>query len=417
MDKLQEVMALIFRLMPLIIFDPIYLLLFITLLFIIYNQYRRVYVLQQRMFRLHRSGPLKETLISLGYGLLGGIIASTLFVFLGFTFTGTGIIYIWFTALLLMLINPRFLCFSYAGGLISIIHLIFGVPKLSVPSIMSLVAILHLVESVLIFLNGHKNPMPIYIKDEKGQIVGGFSLQRFWPLPLIAVLASIELSTALEGAVAMPDWWPLLKPDLVIPAGFVLAYQLFPIFAGLGYSDLALSSTPEKKAAYSARNLFIYSIVLLLLTMLADKFSFLEIIPVLFAPLGHELVIYLGRQREKKKGSIFCNSDGVMVLDVYPNSPAEKMGLKAGDVILQVNDIEIESPEQLLSEMSPWLIDPTFMVKNVVEDTPKREIFFKGRVPPLGFIPAPLQNQAVYMVTKEGLLEGLFKKWRGQKKE
>ncbi len=417
MGTLQKVMALIFRLLPSIMFDPVYALLFITLLFIIFNQYRKIYILQRRMFGLYRSTPLKDTLESLGYGFLGGIIASTLFVFLGFTLTSTGIIYIWLTALLLMLINPRFLCFSYAGGLVSLVYLIFGVPKVSVPSIMSLVAVLHLVESILIFLNGHKNPMPIYVKDDTGRVVGGFSLQRFWPLPLIAVLALVEPTAVLDGAISMPNWWPLLKPELLIPAGFVLSYQLFPIFAGLGYSDLVLSSTPESKTAYSARNLLFYSLILLALTMLADKFQVLEIVPVLFAPLGHELVIHYGRRQEKIKGSIFSHSNGVMVLDVYPNSPAEKMGLKSGDVILQVNEVKIQSPAQLLSEMSPWLIDPVFMVKNLVENTPQRKISYKGRVPPLGFIPVPTQHQAIYMVVRPGLVERLFKWWRQRTKE
>jgi len=409
--NLPKVIALLFRMLPLILLDPVYLTLLVMLGFIIYSQYRRVYVMQQRLFGLNRGIPWKETAVSFGYGLLGGIVASILFVMLGISLSSTGIAFVWLTALILMLFNPRFLCFAYAGGIVSLVHLIFGFPKVGVTSIMGLVAVLHLVEALLIFLNGHRNSMPIYIQDSEGRVVGGFSLQRFWPLPFITVLATAELSSALESAIAMPDWWPLLKPEILVPAGLTLVFRLSPIFAGLGYSDIAISSLPEAKAAYSARNLFLYSIVLLGLTVLADRYPYLELIPVLFAPLGHEWVIRFGQQREKKRASVFTYSNGVMVLDIYPNSPAAKMGLSTGDVILRINDISITSPQQLIAEIGPWIIDPTLTVKNVFSNSPPRQIKFKGKIPPLGFIPVPQPNQPVYMVMRETWLKRALRQW------
>lgn len=411
MGNLPKVLALLVRLLPYILLDRFYLMLLAALGLIIHSQYRRVYLMQQRLFGLNRGVPWRETLVSLGYGLLGGIVASVLFVMLGITLSTTGVFFVWVTALLLMLVNPRFLCFAYAGSIVSLAHLITGYPEISVTSIMGLVAVLHLVEALLIFLNGHRNPMPIYTQDSEGKVVGGFSLQRFWPLPFIAVLAIVESSPALESAITMPDWWPLLKPDLLVPAGLALVYRLSPVFAGLGYSDLAISSLPETKAAHSARNLFLYSIALLGLTVLADRHPGLELIPVLFAPLGHELVIRLGQQREKKRASVFTYSDGVMVLDTYPNSPAARMGLSTGDVILKINDIDITSPQQLMAEIGPWIIDPTLVVQNVIEKSPPRRIKFKGKIPPLGFIPVPQPNQPVYMVFREGWLRRAIKQW------
>lgn len=417
MGNLPEIIALIFRVLPYILFDPIYLMILAVLGVIIYSQYRRVYILQRRMFGLNRGSPLKESLISLGYGLLGGIVASIIFVSLGISLSTTGIAFVWLTALALMIFNPRFLCFAYAGGLVSLFYLIFGFPKVSVTSIMGLVAVLHLVEALLIFLNGPRNPMPLYVQNSEGKVVGGFSLQRFWPLPFITVLAAVELSSALETGIMMPDWWPLLKPELLVPAGFTLVFRLSPIFAGLGYSDIAISSLPEEKTAYSARNLFLYSIVLLGLTLVADRYRYLEFIPVLFAPLGHEWVIRFGQEREKRRSSVFTYTNGVMVLDVYPNSPAAKMGLATGDVILQVNDVRIESPQHLIAEIGPWVIDPKLTVQNVIDKSPPRVINFKGKIPPLGFIPAPQPNQPVYMVMREPwfnrMLKHLRQKFKG----
>lgn len=409
--NLLEIVGLISRSLPVIILDPIYLFLFGIISFIIYGQYRKLSIMQLRMFGLRRISPLRETLNSLGYGLLGGIIGSVIFVALGITLTSDGLLFVWVTALILMIINPRFLCFSYAGGIVSVIYLIFGFPNINIPSIMGLVAVLHLVEGLLIYFNGHKNPMPVYIKNNNGKVVGGFSLQRFWPLPFFAVLASIEPSSALDNALAMPDWWPLLQHELIVPTGMALIYMVAPVFAGLGYGDISLTSLPEEKTPRSAANLFLYSVVLLFLAVLADKFVYLEIVPALFAPIGHEWMIYRGQQREKNNKSVFTYPDGVMVLDVYPNSPAEKMGLEAGDVILKINDVTIDGPKQLLAEMTPWIVDPQLTVKNVVTNTSTRVVQYKGKLPPLGFIPAPNPDQAVFVVMRDTPIVRRIKLW------
>lgn len=104
MGNLPEIIALIFRVLPYILFDPIYLMILAVLGVIIYSQYRRVYILQRRMFGLNRGSPLKESLISLGYGLLGGIVASIIFVSLGISLSTTGIAFVWLTALALMIL-------------------------------------------------------------------------------------------------------------------------------------------------------------------------------------------------------------------------------------------------------------------------------------------------------------------------
>ena len=35
------------------------------------------------------------------------------------TLDNTGILYVWMIAIVLMLINPRYMCFPYAGGLLA----------------------------------------------------------------------------------------------------------------------------------------------------------------------------------------------------------------------------------------------------------------------------------------------------------
>src|SRR5690606_32464385 len=95
------------------------------------------------------------------YGALGGVMATAIFILLGISLNEVGIWPLWILALLLMLIHPRFLCFSYGAGILALSHLIFGLPDLDIPALMALVAILHLVEAVLIHLVGAAGATPI----------------------------------------------------------------------------------------------------------------------------------------------------------------------------------------------------------------------------------------------------------------
>ena len=102
---------------------------------------------------------------------------------LEFPLSEAGLWYVWPLALLLMLMHPRYLCFSYAGGIMALSSLLFGWPELNVPAVISLVAVLHMVEAVLIRWHGHLNPSPVYLRTGEGEVVGGLNLQKFWPCP------------------------------------------------------------------------------------------------------------------------------------------------------------------------------------------------------------------------------------------
>jgi|LSQX01.1.fsa_nt_gb hypothetical protein len=317
---------------------PDYLLALAVVVGLVHFQYRRVATVEERLFGRVKYEPRRQTTSSILFGLLGGALGTGLFILIGISLSDSGVAYIWPLALLLMAIHPRFLCFSYAGGLLSLSHLLFGWPKIHIPSVMGLVAVLHLVESVLIRVSGHLNPNPVYVKGKDGRVVGGFALQKFWPLPLVALVYLTLPQGPLREIVEMPSWWPLIKPPGEVPAGMELVYILFPVVAALGYGDMALSRTPREKAALSSRYLFAYSIILLVLAVLADSFLILQYVSPLFAILGHDLVIQVGNRRELGGKPLFTPAlDGLGVLDVFPGGTGHRLGLRQGDVILAVN--------------------------------------------------------------------------------
>lgn len=397
--------------------DVQYLLLIALVFGLVYRQYAKVRDYEQGIFGLKRINAFRETVTALIYGIFGGFLATILFISLGVSLNDVGIAYLWMAALILMLINPRFLCFAYAGSLVSLVSLLTGYPQIQIAPLMALVAILHFVEATLIFINGYHVPSPIFLKDESGKIVGGFSLQKFWPMPTIALVGMLVTSSQLDlQSVAMPEWWPIFGPILEVPSNQALVHILFPIIVALGYSDVVKTELPKTKARRSAIHLALYSLFLLALAIFANFFPKFLLLPVLFAPLGHELIIYWSKKREKQHESIFHSDNGVMVLAVYPNSPAEKMGLDIGDVIRSINGIQTPTWQDLVSQITPWVIDPVLVVENQFRTPKKREIKFQGKLPPLGIVPTPHAGQRSYMRIKENSLRQKWMKWRSKGK-
>lgn len=315
---------------------------------IIWFQFRRMAKMKSKLFNVPEESVIKPTIIATLYGLVGGIIGSLILIVVGISVLEVGIQYLWLLAIAMMLVNQRFMCFAYAGGIVSLMKYFFGVPAISIPQVMGLVAVLHLVEAILILFSGHLGAVPVYVKDHQGRLVGGFNLQKFWPLPIVAMVAmAIPQSAPLSEVMKMPEWWPLIKSELLIEQENII-YMMLPVVAGLGYGDIALTTRPKEKTSYSAFNLAIFSIILLGLSVLAVHYPDLAILAALFSPLGHELVIYLGRRSEFKGEPKFSNPDrGIMILDLLENSPLKRAGLNSGDIITCINGSPVNNSYDL----------------------------------------------------------------------
>ncbi|MDD2443279.1 MAG: PDZ domain-containing protein, partial [Desulfotomaculaceae bacterium] len=315
--------------------DPAFLLLFLVVLAVIAVQYGRMDKLREEFFGQKTGKKLTDLLAAAGFGLLGGLAGSILSVFTGLTISQE-LYYLWPVAIILMLINIRFLCFAYAGGILALSNLFFGFPQINAPQILALVAVLHMVESFLILVSGHLGAVPAYIKGDGGKIVGGFTLQKFWPIPVVAMMV-VATGVTPEGGVDMPAWWPLIKPG-VSGDPHSLVYAMLVVIAGLGYGDIAIARSPAEKSRLSSMYLGIYSLLLLFMAALAGQSKVAALAAALFSPLGHEAVIFLGRRMEFGARPLYVpHENGLRVLDVLPHGPAWQAGLRSGDIITAVN--------------------------------------------------------------------------------
>ena len=420
MFLLSQLLPLILDGMRQVVFDE----LFWVVVVLVALQYRRMGRIKDRLtgvdtkqglFKdgfLLKNSFLTETLVAVGIGLLGGFLGSFLMLFIGLTLSGSGLLYLWPLAIILMLIDARFLCFAYAGGILALSFLLFGFPQINVPQLIGLVAVLHMVESVLILFSGHLGAVPAYVKNKAGRIVGCFTLQKIWPIPLVALV--VMGRGYLADGVDMPEWWPLINTGLPgDPNSYI--YSLLPVVAGLGYGDVAIARTPGEKSRISALFLGLYSLLLLVLAMVADRSRLLALFAAIFAPLGHELVIYIGKQIEFVNRPLYVSfGHGVMALDVFPDTPAWQAGLRSGDTVVEINGQPVSDKASLNSvlEMTYFAFELTYL--KVGEKDLRRVTTYLRPGQAFGILPVPDGNEDEYIeITTAGpLRRRLGELWR-----
>ncbi|MBP1765436.1 MAG: minJ [Firmicutes bacterium] len=361
-------------------------------------QYWQMRKSQQRMFGVYGYSLFRQIAIAASYGTIGGILASFLLTVVGVTLNQLGLTYIWPVALALMLINMRFLCFAYAGGLVAIANVLFGWPEVNVPQVLSLVAILHITESFLIAISGRASAVPLILKRPDGRIVGAFSLQNFWPLPLVLLaVLSVPMAQLEQGMLSMPDWWPLLPSGVTPKAGEDLLHLMFPVVAALGYSDMAVSSRPAERRRKSALHLALYSATLLVLALLSVKFSWLQAVAALLSPLGHEFLIQMDNRREMGGQPVFVPPPrGLMVLDTVHDGLAQRAGVRSGDVLLRLGEYPINTKMDLGAALYYAPVRVTLEFQRGSQSL-RTEVEFAGGRRQMGIIPVPEGDEPVYM--------------------
>lgn len=373
------------------LFHPLFWLVIVLVAF----QYRRIAQLRANFFGVRGNSVMVDTLTATAYGFAGGLIGGYLILLTGITIHGSGLFYLLPVAVLLMLINPRFLCFAYGGGVLAVCNLLFGFPDISIPTVMALVAILHFVESILILVSGHLGAVPAYIRLPGGRVVGGFTLQKFWPIPIVAMtIVSGTMAPGME-LVAMPEWWPLIKPDVPEGAG-TLVFTMMTLVAGLGYADIATTRPPADKTRISALYLAGYSVTLFGLAVLALSGGGAAWLAALFAPLGHELIIHISRHMELQSRPLFVpHAAGVMVLDVLTNSPAWRAGLRSGDVIVEINGLPVHTRADMhLALIQPGLKEVGYLQRKTHF---RRENVRLSAGELFGVMPVPEGTERVYL--------------------
>lgn len=347
------------------------LLLLLLLGVILYTKNIKVVTMQKAVLGDKINSPFELTISQVVMGIFGGTVASIIMAYLGVVFYETSGIYILFLiSIILMNWKPRMICFSYSAGILGILSMLnpyissfMGIDKIKfldidIPSMIALVAVLHIVEGLLVMIDGSRGAIPVFSKKGK-DIIGGFALKRLWPLPIafFVLLNSTDILNLGNGS-PMPNWWPLL--NISIPEKLLMnsVVALVSFYSILGYSSITFTKSKEKKALSSGIFIMAYGIIVLLFAQIAQKNIIIKAISIISMPIIHETMLIIQQYIEVKKDPKYIsNRDGIMVLEVIPNSLAENMGIESGDLLLEINNENIKTELDIKEIINRKIID------------------------------------------------------------
>ncbi len=387
---------------------------YVAVLFILL-QYRRQISLERKLFHVRLHSLLSEVARVILWGCGAGLVASIAMAFLGTKLSGLTVLWLWGLALALSFIRVRFLCFAYAAGILGLIQGVFlalpltgswlehpwitAVTEMHLPSLLALVAVLHAVEAVLIRFQGTRIATPMFIEGKRGKIIGGYDLQGFWPVPLLLLMPVGDQGFSLP-------WTPLFGLEMGISNWMFIG---FPVLIGFG--EMTISKLPSQKVRISAGLLGCYSFMLLGLAVLSHFWTPLVWLAVICSMALHEAVIWYSKWKEDSQSPLYVHDEqGLRILAVIPGSPAQELGIEAGEIIHRVNGVRIQTKEQLHEAMR---MNSAFCKLEILNHEGHNKFLkralFANEHHELGMILAPDEKALFYLEKKELRLMNVIK--------
>lgn len=368
-----------FRAIAQVIVTPPYIFMLIIIAVIFYTKNKKNVLMQKMIIGEVENSALELTLSQVVLGIFAGTAASLMLSYLGVIFKDDFVLLLLFMlSILLMLFRERFVCFSYSAGILSVISVILQfldsfynirVPELNflkvdVVMLISMVAVLHIVEGLLVIIDGNKGSIPVF-SNRENKIIGGFALKRYWPIPIVLLLLMSNPDVSNTVQTSTPAWWPIVKSNAtVLMKDAVVALSAF--YGVIGYNSITFTKTKKQKAFSSGISIAVYGIVLLLVAQLAQINLFTQLLVGIFAPVVHEAMLKLQLYFEIKNQPKYISSeDGLMVLEVAKTSPAFEMGIKSGDILVSLNGKRIINEQDIVDALSEVTNFLWINIKNV----------------------------------------------------
>ncbi|WP_028551031.1 PDZ domain-containing protein [Paenibacillus sp. UNC451MF] len=403
MDLLADIAYQGLRALLQLLMHPFY---YVGILFIVL-QYRRQIQLERKLFHTKLHSLVSETWRTMLWGWIGGLAASVLMAVVGATIQPEAVVLLWILSLLLILFRVRFLCWAYAVGVIGFVQVLISsidalanampawllnpILSLNLPALLALVAVLHLVEALLVRMQGARTATPMFYESKRGKIVGGYHMQGFWPVTLF-------LLVPLQGGNVNPlPWTPLLGGDLWSGGWTIVG---FPVM--IGFAELTMSRLPQQKARMSARLLAIYACVVLLFAIAAHQWPAMTLVASILCIALHEALLFYSRWDEARRSPIFVHDHrGLKVLAVLPGSAAAELDIVPGEIIHKVNGVAIRTKSELHQAMQMNSAFCKLEVLNLAGESKfLKRAMFSGEHHQLGILLAPDQDAMYYATEK-----------------
>ena len=358
------------------IIEPMHLVMLVVFGIIFYLKNVKIVSIQKMTLGEGLNTPLELTLSQIVLGILAGAIGSIILSVLGVTFSeNSGIEFIFMISILSLFYKKKYISYAYSSAILgaigislNIISSITGMKlflNIDILSLMTFIGVIYILEGVLIIVDGNRGAIPVFTKKED-KIVGGFSFSRYWPIP-IAILMIFTNSVAGEDSIYsnVSSWWPIINNKAIISLLATAMIASIPLYGIMGYSNVTFTQEKKTKSLRCGTTILIYGVSVALVAQLASINMLGEIISIIYAPLAFELIMRYEYRVEKKGQCLYVSDDeGIMVLEVTPNSPAYDVGIKRGDKIIEINGQNIKSEGDIFKAARDSILKVPMKVKN-----------------------------------------------------
>lgn len=409
----MELLIYTLRTVAYAIVEPMHLFILVVLGVIFYSKNKRISIMQRMTIGESINSPLELTLSQIALGITAGAIASLILSFIGVIFNeNSGIEVMFIISTLLLFIKKKFLSFCYSGAILGFISIFFNILanltntsvyiNVNILVLMTFVGVMYIAEGFLVIFDGGRGAMPVFSSIED-KIVGGFAYNRYWALPIAIFIAITSNSSAvITSSLSMPNWWPMINKaeSLIMLSSAIIS--AIPLYGVLSYKEVSFTKRKAIKPIYSGIGILIYGITLTLVAQIS-KFGIIgQIVVVIFAPLGYEIMIKIQGLIEKKGKNIYITDDeGVSVLEVAPNSPAFECGIRRGDKILEVNEKKAFSEVEVFKTVRSDHKEILLKVKKISGEIVDLRIIPKNKRVGMLLVPRMVKSDNVFNVNND----------------
>ena len=358
------------------IIEPMHLVMLVVFGIIFYLKNVKIVSIQKMTLGEGLNTPLELTLSQIVLGILAGAIGSIVLSVIGVTFTeNSGIEFIFMISILSLFYKKKYISYAYSSAILGVIGISLNIISSSIGmklflnvdilSLMTFVGVMYILEGLLIIVDGNRGAIPVFTKKED-KIVGGFSFSRYWPIP-IAILMIFNNSIAGEDSIYsnVASWWPIINNKAVLSLLATAMIASIPLYGIMGYSNVTFTQEKKTKSLRCGSAILVYGISVALVAQLANINIVGQIISIIYTPLAFELIMRYEYRVEKKGQCLYVSDDeGIMVLEVTPNSPAYEVGIKRGDKIIEINGQNIKSEGDIFKAARDCILKVPMKVKN-----------------------------------------------------
>lgn len=197
------------------------------------------------------------------------------------------------------------------------------------PALSVFLGLLVIAEGAVAYRSAHVKTSPGLVVSSRGLPIGQQLANRIWLLPLFILVPGNGLESHLS-------WWPVFS----VPGGS-FHFLWIPYFVGFG--QRVQGSLPETSIRITAKRVCILGLIVSALGAASLLWTPLAGAAVCAAVLGRIFLSVKQRINDNAAPFYFSKRDqGLMVLGIIPNTPAEDLELKIGEIITKVNGVPVK---------------------------------------------------------------------------